>query len=220
MLEFNLLYRNFIDGIVNKHETRNGTRKTRTMNWLIIAVTTILVLSQDASCNPLSRDWRAWRDDCPPGVWGCKRTLSEEMRNDEDCPPGVWGCKKNVIAERDVDCPPGVWGCKRGLFGSVENWFSSNKGKSKSKRSVIDINEDCPPGVWGCKREIKKEDFGEEGCPPGVWGCKKDEVENDCPPGVWGCKRNKVQKKEEEKKDDVTADADCPPGVWGCKRGN
>ena len=226
------------------------------MSWLFIVLTILLAFSHEATSNPLSRHRRAWEDDCPPGVWGCKRALAvtEEKRNEDDCPPGVWGCKRNTIEERDEDCPPGVWGCKReiemksnndddcppgvwgckrGLFGSVKSWF---KSKGKSKRSVKEADEECPPGVWGCKREDKKEELGEEGCPPGVWGCKKDvvendcppgvwgckkdEIEDDCPPGVWGCKRNKVPMKEEEKKDDSTADDECPPGVWGCKREN
>lgn len=223
----------------SRENNSNKSEIERTMSWLFIALTILLAFLQGATSNPLSRHRRSWEDDCPPGVWGCKRalTVTEERRTEEDCPLGVWGCKRNMIEERDEDCPPGVWGCKReieiksnndkdcppgvwgckrGLFGSVKSWF---KSKGKPKRSVKETDEDCPPGVWGCKRAVKKEEFGEEGCPPGVWGCKKDDIEDDCPPGVWGCKRNKVSKKEEEeKKDDSTAE--CPAGIWGCKREN
>ena len=205
----------------------------RKMTWILLSSIAILVLSQQATCKPLSRQRRAWESDCPPGVWGCKRALlAIKQRVDHDCPPGVWGCKKDVIIDQDDncppgvwgckrgmkatnnDCPPGVWGCKRGLFGSVKNWYtSSQKGQGRSKRSVEDTKEDCPPGVWGCKRENKKEEKGEEGCPPGVWGCKREtetkKAKDDCPPGVWGCKRETETTKTED---------DCPPGVWGCKR--
>ena len=152
----------------------------------------------------------------------------------EDCPPGMWACKKKMIiskqmlrkavkrskqskrhvAKRDTNraCPPGVWSCS-----------AQKKFKIRTRHDIIDEAlkdsfrledsrraEDCPPGMWACKKKmiISKQMLrtaGKRSKQSKGYVTKRD-TKRACPPGVWSCSAKKQSK--------IRRAAESYPPIW------
>ncbi|KAK3735833.1 hypothetical protein QZH41_007477 [Actinostola sp. cb2023] len=141
-----------------------------------IALVLVLTVIQSLLAAPVSE---YTTDDCPPGIWVCKKDKIEAPKpidSDDACPPGIWTCKKkreNIVKPEDLsineddDCPPGIWTCrkkrsainpaKKGL-DILKRWIKEKEREAKmlmnsKKRQPYEQSKrsyDCPPGIWVC----------------------------------------------------------------------
>ena len=132
----------------------------------------------------------------------------------EDCPPGMWACKKKMIiskqmlrkavkrskqskrqvVKRDTNraCPLGVWSCS-----------AQKQVKIRTRRGIMDK---------ALKDSFRLQNLGKaEDCPPGMWACKKMIISKQMLRTA--VKRSKQSKRHVTKRDTKRA---CPPGVWSC----
>ena len=152
-------------------------------------------------------------EDCPPGMWACKKKMITSKQMLRKAVKKAKQSKRHV-AKRDTNraCPPGVWSCS-----------AQKKFKIRTKHDIIDKAlkdsfrledsrraEDCPPGMWACKKKmlISKQMLrtaGKRSKQSKGYVTKRD-TKRACPPGVWSCSAKKQSK--------IRRAAELYPPIW------
>ena len=152
-------------------------------------------------------------EDCPPGMWACKKKMITSKQMLRKAVKKAKQSKRHV-AKRDTNraCPSGVWSCS-----------AQKKFKIRTRHDIIDEAlkdsfrlegsrraEDCPPGMWACKKKmiISKQMLrtaGKRSKQSKGYVTKRD-TKRACPPGVWSCSAKKQSK--------IRRAAESYPPIW------
>jgi hypothetical protein len=138
-----------------------------------------------------SDDWEYTADDCPPGIWVCRKKRVVDIPKPEesnDCPPGIWTCQKkrnnavqpeSLSADSD-ECPPGIWTCrrKRALKASKEMALNAAQDvdvrrKQIIKRLMTEKARETAKMLNAARRQapLSQQMKRSYDCPPGIWVC-------------------------------------------------
>ena len=140
-------------------------------------------------------------EDCPPGMWACKKkmTISKQMLR-----KAVKRSKqsKRHVAKRDTNraCPSGVWSCsaQKKFKIRTRHGIMDRALKDSFRLQNLRKAEDCPPGMWACKKKML---ISKQMLRTAVKRSKqskrhvtKRDTKRACPPGVWSCSAKKQSK--------------------------
>ena len=152
-------------------------------------------------------------EDCPPGMWACKKkmTISKQMLR-----KAVKRSKqsKRHVAKRDTNraCPPGVWSCsaQKKFKIRTRHGIMDKALKDSFRLQNLRKAEDCPPGMWACKKKML---ISKQMLRTAVKRSKqskrhvtKRDTKPACPPGVWSCSAKKQSK--------IRRAAESYPSIW------
>ncbi|XP_031554390.1 uncharacterized protein LOC116291359 [Actinia tenebrosa] len=131
------------------------------MNSAIPLVVVLLVtMVQIILAHPAkSDDFEYTTDDCPPGIWVCRKKraqIPKPIAESNDCPPGIWTCQKKrsleAAKQMDLDTRRRQQILKKMIMREKERESAKmlNAAKLQGSQSQLKRSNDCPPGIWVC----------------------------------------------------------------------